>query len=41
MFQVQRRGFEVVINFCECEEALQFAKDLEIELENIKRMFDI
>tara|TARA_R110000764_G_scaffold189205_2_gene274456 strand:+ start:574 stop:834 length:261 start_codon:yes stop_codon:yes gene_type:complete len=41
MFQVQRRGFEIDTNFCECGLALQFAKDLAIELENIKRMFDI
>ena len=41
MFQVQRRGFEIITHLCKCEEALQFAKDLEIELDNIKRMLDI
>ena len=41
MFQVQRRGFEVVTNFCECEETLEFARELNGELENWKRMMEL
>ena len=41
MFQVQRRGFEVVTNFCECEETLEFARGLNGELENWKRMMEL
>ena len=41
MFQVQRRGFEVVTHLCECENALEFAKQLNGALENWKRMFEL
>ncbi len=41
MFQVHRRGFEVVTHLCECENALEFAKQLDGVLENWKRMFEL
>ncbi len=41
MFQVQRRGFEVVTHLCECENTLEFAKQLDGVLENWKRMFEL
>tara|TARA_B100000497_G_C7477142_1_gene293324 strand:+ start:183 stop:443 length:261 start_codon:yes stop_codon:yes gene_type:complete len=41
MFQVSRRGFEVVTHLCECENALEFAKQLDGVLENWKRMFEL
>ena len=43
MFQVSRRngGFEVCTHLCECENALEFAKELEGHMENVKRMFEL
>ena len=41
MLQVDRRGFAVHTNGCECGKTLKFAKELEIEIENYKRMFEL
>ena len=41
MFQVTRREFEVITRFCECEETLEFARGLNGELENWKRMMEL
>ena len=41
MFQVGRRKFDVCTTFCECEKALQFARKLEVEMENVKRMMEL
>ena len=41
MFQVQRRGFDVCTHLCECENALEFAKELDGHMENVKRMMNL
>jgi len=43
MFQVNRGNgdFDVCTHLCECEEALEFAKELEVEMENVKRMMEL
>jgi len=43
MFQVSRGNgdFDVCTHLCECEEALEFAKELEVEMENVKRMMEL
>ncbi len=41
MFQVNRGDFDVCTHLCECEEALEFAKGLEVEMENVKRMMEL
>lgn len=43
MFQVNRGNgdFDVCTHLCECEEALEFAKELEGHMDNVKRMMEL